>query len=448
MKILKFGGTSVGSAQRMREVAELMHAPHLQRRLVVLSAMSGTTNALVELAGLLYARDAALAAAAHLAQLRQRYHEVAHELLGTAAAAVLPYLDESFQTLHELAAEPLSAAGERIILAQGELLSSRLLHGYVTQVLGRPAVLLPALEFMRLGADGEPDAAAIRQGLAAALLPYPHEALFITQGFICRDAHGHIDNLKRGGSDYSASLIGAALEAEEIQIWTDIDGLHNNDPRVVAGTYPVRELSFDEAAELAYFGAKILHPSSVLPARAHGIPVRLLNTMQPDAPGTLISARTGPGAIKAIAAKDGITAINVKSSRMLLAHGFLRSLFEVFERHCTPIDMITTSEVAVSLTIDDAGRLPQIVAELQDFGVVAVDENQSIICLVGSLTQDANGSAHRAFAALRDVPVRMISYGGSPNNISVLVRTEDKVRALRTLNADLFEDIEGNHLSS
>ncbi|NVO30096.1 aspartate kinase [Hymenobacter lapidiphilus] len=440
MKVLKFGGTSVGSAPRMREVAELMHAPHLQRRIVVLSAMSGTTNALVELAGLLYARNAA-PATAHLEQLRQHYRTVATELLGaTEADAFWPTLDQSFRTLRELAANlPLTAEGERVILAQGELLSTRLMYGFVTTVLGRPAVLLPALDFMRLNADGEPDTAAIRQGLAAALAPYPDDALFITQGFICRDAHGAIDNLRRGGSDYSASLIGAALQAEEIQIWTDIDGLHNNDPRVVAGTYPVRELSFDEAAELAYFGAKILHPSSVLPARAHGIPVRLLNTMQPEAPGTLISARTGSGSIKAIAAKDGITAINVKSSRMLLAHGFLRSLFEVFERHRTAIDMITTSEVAVSLTIDDASRLPQIVAELQDFGAVAVDENQSIICLVGSLTQDTNGSAHRAFAALRDVPVRMISYGGSPNNISILVSTEDKVRALRALNAGLFE---------
>ncbi|SDX40813.1 aspartate kinase [Hymenobacter psychrophilus] len=438
MKILKFGGTSVGSAQRMREVAELMHAPHLGRRVVVLSAMSGTTNALVEIAGLLGSGDAS-AAEARIAFLRQRYHDVARELLADAADTLLPILDTHFQTLLDFLAVPLTPADERIILAQGELLSTQLMYGYVTAVLGRPAVLLPALDFMRLADDGEPDAAAIRQGLMAALLPYPNNALFITQGFICRDARGGIDNLRRGGSDYSASLMGAALEAEEIQIWTDIDGLHNNDPRVVTGTYPVRELSFDEAAELAYFGAKILHPSSVLPARAHSIPVRLLNTMQPDAPGTLISARTGPGSIKAIAAKDGITAINVKSSRMLLAHGFLRSLFEVFERHRTSIDMITTSEVAVSLTIDDAGRLPQIVAELQNFGAVAVDENQSIICLVGSLTQDANGSAHRAFAALRDVPVRMISYGGSPNNISILVSTTDKVRALKALNAGLFE---------
>ncbi|MFD2787093.1 aspartate kinase [Hymenobacter rubripertinctus] len=437
MKILKFGGTSVGSAQRMREVAELIHAPHLDRRIVVLSAMSGTTNSLVEIARLLYSGDAA-AAEARITFLQQRYHEVARELLGGQADALLPTLDQNFQTLHDLTAAPLSADGERVVLAQGELLSTRLVHAYVTEVLGRPAVLLPALDFMRIDTDEEPDAPAIRERLATTLAPYATAPLFITQGYICRNAQGSIDNLKRGGSDYSASLIGAAVGAEEIQIWTDIDGLHNNDPRIVKGTYPIRELSFDEAAELAYFGAKILHPSSVLPARQHGIPVRLLNTMQPDAPGTLISAKTGAEAIKAVAAKDGITAINVKSSRMLLAHGFLRSLFEIFERYRTSIDMITTSEVAVSLTIDDAGRLPQILAELRRFCTVEVDENQSIICLVGNLLQDAHGSANRAFTALRNIPVRMISYGGSPNNISILVSTDDKVRALQALNEGLF----------
>ncbi|MBT9394546.1 aspartate kinase [Hymenobacter sp. NST-14] len=438
MKILKFGGTSVGSAQRMREVAELIHAPHLARRIVVLSAMSGTTNALVEIAGLLYGGDAA-AAEARIRFLQQRYHEVARELLPGHAEAVLPTLGQHFQTLLDLTAAPLSADGERVILAQGELLSTLLVHAYVTRVLGRPAVLLPALDFMRIDTDEEPDAPAIRELLAATLAPHAAERLFITQGYICRSAQGSIDNLKRGGSDYSASLIGAAVGAEEIQIWTDIDGLHNNDPRIVQGTYPIRELSFDEAAELAYFGAKILHPSSVLPARQHGIPVRLLNTMQPEAPGTLISAKTGAEAIKAVAAKDGITAINVKSSRMLLAHGFLRSLFEIFERYRTSIDMITTSEVAVSLTIDDAGRLPQILDELRRFCSVEVDENQSIICLVGNLLQDAHGAANRAFTALKDIPVRMISYGGSPNNISILVRTDDKVRALQALNAGLFQ---------
>ncbi|MBX0290378.1 aspartate kinase [Hymenobacter sp. HSC-4F20] len=440
MKVLKFGGTSVGSPQRMREVAELIHAPHLQRRIVVLSAMSGTTNSLVEIATLLYAGDVATATA-RIEALRQRYHEVARELLpgeGLADSAI-EALNLHFDTVLSLTSAPLSADGERVILAQGELLSTLLVHRYVTQVLGQPAVLLPALDFMRLDIDEEPDAAYIREHLAATLAPYAAEQLFITQGYICRSAQGHIDNLKRGGSDYSASLIGAAAEAEEIQIWTDIDGLHNNDPRVVKGTYPIRELSFDEAAELAYFGAKILHPSSVLPARQHGIPVRLLNTMQPEAPGTLISAKTGSEAIKAVAAKDGITAINVKSSRMLLAHGFLRSLFEIFERYRTSIDMITTSEVAVSLTIDDATRLPQILEELRRFGTVEVDEDQTIICLVGSLGQDAHGAAHQAFTALKDIPVRMISYGGSPNNISILVHTNHKVNALQALNAGLFQ---------
>ncbi|QJX48014.1 aspartate kinase [Hymenobacter taeanensis] len=440
MKVLKFGGTSVGSAQRMREVAELIHAPHLQRRIVVLSAMSGTTNALVEIAGLLFAGNVA-AATANVETLRQRYHAVAQELLPEPAVAdeAIEHLDQRFQSILDLTSAPLSADGERVILAQGELLSTLLVHRYVTRILGRPAVLLPALEFMRLDVDDEPDAAYIREHLASTLAPYAAEQLFITQGYICRSAQGHIDNLKRGGSDYSASLIGAAANAEEIQIWTDIDGLHNNDPRIVKGTYPIRELSFDEAAELAYFGAKILHPSSVLPARQHGIPVRLLNTMQPEAPGTLISAKTGAEAIKAVAAKDGITAINVKSSRMLLAHGFLRTIFEVFERYRTSIDMITTSEVAVSLTIDDATRLPLILDELQRFASVEVDENQTIICLVGNLEQDAHGAANQAFAALKDIAVRMISYGGSPNNISILVHTNDKTRALQALNAGLFQ---------
>ncbi len=402
--------------------------------------MSGTTNALVEIGRLLYAGDTA-AATASIEALRQRYHQVASELLPDPAVATeaIQDLDQRFEAVRELTHAPLSADGERVILAQGELLSTLLFHRYYTRVLGRSAVLLPALDFMRLDQDEEPDAAFIREHLATTLAPHAAQSLFITQGYICRSAQGHIDNLKRGGSDYSASLIGAAADASEIQIWTDIDGLHNNDPRVVEGTYPIRELSFDEAAELAYFGAKILHPSSVLPARQHGIPVRLLNTMQPDAPGTLISAKTGAEAIKAVAAKDGITAINVKSSRMLLAHGFLRTLFEVFERYRTSIDMITTSEVAVSLTIDDATRLPQILEELRRFGTVEVDENQSIICLVGNLEHDAHGAANQAFAALRDIPVRMISYGGSPNNISILVHTNDKMSALKALNAGLFQ---------
>lgn len=437
MKVLKFGGTSVGSAERMRAVAGLIQAD--EPRLVVLSAMSGTTNALVEIARLLYAADVPTATA-RIEALRQRYHAVAHELLPVAAGATetIQLLDARFDTVAALTTAPLTAAGEKVILAQGELLSTLLFHRYYTAVLGQEAVLLPALDFMRIDADDEPDATYIRAQLAATLAPYASQQLFITQGYICRNPAGEIDNLKRGGSDYSASLIGAALPATEIQIWTDIDGLHNNDPRVVEGTYPIRELSFDEAAELAYFGAKILHPSSVLPARQHGIPVRLLNTMQPEAAGTLISAKTGPEPIKAVAAKDGLVAINVKSSRMLLAHGFLRSLFAVFERYRTPIDMITTSEVAVSLTIDDETHLEEILTELRTFGTVEVDRNQTIICLVGNMIQDNQGSAALVFTALQSTPLRMISYGGSPNNISILVDTAHKNTALRALNEGLF----------
>lgn len=441
MKVLKFGGTSVGSAQRMREVAELIHEPGSEARIVVLSAMAGTTNALVDIARLLHAGEAA-AATARIDQLRQRYYGVARELLPAASAseAAIRDLDISFRSLYDRLHHPFSGADERVILAQGELLSTCLFHHYLTQALGREATLLPALKFMRLDKNEEPDADYIQEHLQAILAEHPGQSLFITQGYICRDEQGHIDNLKRGGSDYSASLIGAAAAASEIQIWTDIDGLHNNDPRVVQDTYPIRELSFDEAAELAYFGAKILHPSSILPAAKHGIPVRLLNTMQPEAPGTLISSKTGSeDSIKAVAAKDGLVAIKVKSSRMLLAHGFLRSLFEVFERHRTSIDMVTTSEVAVSLTIDDATHLPEILEELRSFGTVEVDEQQTIICLVGNLIQETTGAARQVFNALQDVPLRMISYGGSPNNISLLVNTADKVRALQALNAGLFQ---------
>ncbi|RAK69399.1 aspartate kinase [Hymenobacter edaphi] len=438
MKVLKFGGTSVGTAERMRAVAGLIQAP-TEPRIVVLSAMSGTTNALVNIAKLLYEGDTT-AGSLQIEVLRQHYHIVARELLPEEAVAAegLKLVDESFKSIFGLTRQPLSATGEKVILAQGELLSTRLFHLYLTRIRGERAVLLPALEFMRLDADEEPDAAYIREHLARQLAQYPDAELFITQGYICRNVGGGIDNLKRGGSDYSASLIGAAAGASEIQIWTDIDGLHNNDPRVVPGTYPIRELSFDEAAELAYFGAKILHPSSVLPAREHGIPVRLLNTMQPEAPGTLISARTGDEAIKAVAAKDGLTAIRVKSSRMLLAYGFLRSIFDVFERFRTPIDMVTTSEVAVSLTIDDDAHLPAILAELRRFGTVEVDTDLSIVCLVGNLVQEHHGAAGQVFDTLRDVPLRMISYGGSPNNISILINTTDKQRALLALNDGLF----------
>ena len=292
---------------------------------------------------------------------------------------------------------------------------------------------------MKIDENEEPDTEYIARNLAAELANHPRTTLFITQGYICRNAFGEIDNLKRGGSDYSASLIGAAVDADEIQIWTDIDGMHNNDPRIVKNTYPIAELSFDEAAELAYFGAKILHPSSVLPAKQKNIPVSLLNTMEPSAKGTTISAESEGGKIKAVAAKDGITAIKIKSGRMLLAYGFLRSVFEVFERYKTPIDMITTSEVAVSLTIDNDKFLDQIVAELKAFGTGEVDQNQTIICVVGDFIEERSGSSLEIFEALKAIPLRMISYGGSKNNISVLINTTHKVEALQQLNEGIFE---------
>ncbi|MGV3539472.1 MAG: aspartate kinase, partial [Rufibacter sp.] len=337
-----------------------------------------------------------------------------------------------------------SAVTEKIILAQGELLSTQLFQIFQEEN-GTASVLLPALEFMRLTPDDEPDQAYIREKLQQQLAQYPDTKLFITQGYICRNARHEVDNLKRGGSDYSASLIGAAVRAQEIQIWTDIDGMHNNDPRVVKNTYPIAELSFDEAAELAYFGAKILHPSSILPAQQQNIPVRLLNTMQPEAAGTIISSRRTGHQFKAVAAKDGITAIKIKSSRMLLAYGFLRSVFEVFERYKTPIDMITTSEVAVSLTIDNPAFLPEITENLQRFGTVEIDTDLTIVCVVGDFMEDKPGGCLKVVQALRNIPIRMISYGGSKNNISLLVNTSYKEEALISINEGVFQEREESH---
>jgi aspartate kinase len=322
-------------------------------------------------------------------------------------------------------------------LAQGELLSTAMFHYYLEEIK-IDSVLLPALNFMRINENEEPDMKYIEQNAASELAKYPASKLFITQGYICRNSFGEIDNLKRGGSDYTATIIGAAIRAEEIQIWTDIDGMHNNDPRIVKDTHPIAELSFDEAAELAYFGAKILHPTCILPAQVKNIPVRLLNTMQPDAKGTVITSKVSGDSIKAVAAKDGITAIKIKSGRMLLAYGFLRSVFEIFERYKTPIDMITTSEVAVSLTIDNTKNLDAIVKELKEFCTVEVDSDLTIICIVGSFTAEKEGYALKIFDALKNIPIRMISYGGSENNVSVLVDTKLKNDALVALNKGLF----------
>ncbi|MEJ8755864.1 aspartate kinase [Pontibacter sp. H259] len=436
MKVLKFGGTSVGSADRMRDVANLINDG--DAKIVVLSAMSGTTNKLVQIAETLYQKKNDDANAL-IDALHDNYKQVveslyktsekkqqANELLSTHFDHIRAFTQDLF-TIHE----------ERAILAQGELLSTALFQFFLEEQ-GIASVLLPALNFMKIDENEEPDATYIAKNIKTELEKYPGAKLFITQGYICRNAFGEIDNLKRGGSDYSASLIGAAVDASEIQIWTDIDGMHNNDPRIVKNTHPIAELSFDEAAELAYFGAKILHPSSVLPAKQKNIPVRLLNTMQPEAKGTIIRGETSGGGIKAVAAKDGITAIKIKSGRMLLAYGFLRSVFEVFERYKTPIDMITTSEVAVSITIDNNRFLNEIIAELKEFGQVEVDQDQTIICVVGDFIAEKSGASLQVFEALQDVPMRMISYGGSTNNISILINTPDKVLALTKLNEGIF----------
>lgn len=439
MKILKFGGTSVGSPINMRAVADLINDP--DRKIVVLSAMSGTTNKLVEISATLYKHNTAEALIL-IENLHTTYRQVVNDLYTTDKKKhqALDFILSHFDFVKSLTNTQFSIHEERAILAQGELLSTALFQFYLEEI-GWESVLLPALTFMRIDENEEPDTKYIQKALNEVLAQYPRNNLFVTQGYICRNPFGDIDNLKRGGSDYSASLIGAAVKASEIQIWTDIDGMHNNDPRIVKNTYPVAELSFDEAAELAYFGAKILHPSSVLPAKVKNIPVRLLNTMQPAARGTTISAHSSGKSIKAVAAKDGIVAINVKSSRMLLAYGFLRRVFEVFEEYKTPIDMVTTSEVAVSLTIDNTKFLPEIMAELKEFASVEVDENQTIICLVGDSIEEAPGTIVKIFDSLKKIPLRMISYGGSKNNISLLIKTEDKNRALAALNEGVFERI-------
>jgi aspartate kinase len=424
----------------MKAVAQLIATP--EPKIVVLSAMSGTTNKLVEIAEKLHHKQAE-EAQQQINSLHEHYRMVVEELYSTEKRGkATQMLQEHFAFLHAFTLDMFTIHEEKAVLAQGELLSTALFHLYL-QEIGMDSVLLPALAFMRLGQNEEPNQEYISKYLKQELAKYPECSLFITQGFICRNAFGEIDNLKRGGSDYSASLIGAGVEAGEIQIWTDISGIHNNDPRVVKNTFPIAELSFDEAAELAYFGAKILHPSSVLPAMQKNIPVRLLNTMDPAAPGTLISNLSGSSNhshVKAVAAKDGITAIKIKSSRMLLAFGFLRSVFEVFERYKTPIDMITTSEVAVSITIDNNTWLNELVTDLEKYGSVELDREQTIVCLVGEFLEDEPGHAMRIFEALQNIPLRMISYGGSKNNISMLIDTRYKAQALQALNDRLFAE--------
>ena len=435
-KILKFGGTSVGTAQRLKDLVKL--TVDAEPKIIVLSAMSGTTNQLVEICNALYAKDSELADAKIVA-LHTKYIEVIEALFSDAEylkkAKQLIYIH--FNYLHSFTLDVFNMNEERAILAQGELLSTALFHYYLEEQKIESA-LLPALNFMRIDESQEPDMDYIEKQIQVEISKFPNQHLFITQGYICRNSYGEIDNLKRGGSDYSASIIGAAVQSSEIQIWTDIDGMHNNDPRIVNKTHPINELSFDEAAELAYFGAKILHPTCILPAKKRNIPVRLKNTMQPNAAGTLIANLQTSEGVKAIAAKDGITAINIKSDRMLLAHGFLRAVFDIFERYKTPIDMITTSEVAVSVTIDNVNELDKIIKELNEISIVEVDNNQTIICIVGQLPKDKAGYAHQVLEALKDIPIRMVSYGGSANNISVLVHSNLKKQALLALNKGLF----------
>ena len=437
MKVMKFGGTSVGSPARMKEVTKLVTKSG-EPVFVVLSAMSGTTNSLVEISNYLYKKNPE-GANEVINQLERKYLKHIDELYETDATKtqIREFLASEMNYLRSFTKELFTSFEEKSIVAQGELISTNMVVAYM-QEQGIKAVLLNALDFMRTDKNSEPDPVYIKEKLGAILEKNEGQQVYITQGFICRNAYGEIDNLQRGGSDYTASLVGAAINAEEIQIWTDIDGMHNNDPRVVDKTQPVHQLHFEEAAELAYFGAKILHPTCVQPAKYSGIPVRLLNTMEPEAEGTTISNQTEYGKIKAVAAKDNIIAIKIKSSRMLLATGFLRKVFEIFESYQTPIDMVCTSEVGVSMSIDNSAHLGEIVDELKKYGTVTVDTGMCIICVVGDLDWSNIGFETQVMDALKNIPVRMISYGGSNYNISFLIREEDKKRALQSLSNMLF----------
>ena len=438
MKVLKFGGTSVGSPQRMKEVAKLINDG--DKKIVVLSAMSGTTNSLVEISNYLYKKNPE-GANEVINKLESKYKQHINELYSTEEYKQKTWslIKDIFNGIRSFTKDIFTLFEEKVILAQGELMSTNMVTNYLLEQ-GVNVVLLPALDFMRTDKNAEPDSVYIKSKLAAQLEMHPDADLYITQGYICRNAYGEVDNLQRGGSDYSASLIGAAVNASEIQIWTDIDGIHNNDPRIVDKTSPVRQLHFEEAAELAYFGAKILHPTCIQPAKFANIPVRLLNTMEPTAPGTLISNDTELGKIKAVAAKDNITAIQIKSGRMLLAYGFLRKVFEIFESYQTSIDMICTSEGGVSVSIDDTKHLNEILNDLKKYGIVTVDHDMCIICVVGDLRWENVGFEAKALDAMREIPVRMISFGGSDYNISFLVSKEDKKRALQSLSDHLFNN--------
>ncbi|TAH24507.1 MAG: aspartate kinase [Cytophagales bacterium] len=436
MKVLKFGGTSVGKPERMHSIANLIKGN--DKKLIVLSAVSGTTNALVAISEALSANDSEKGMKL-IDELFKPYFNFVDQLFSTTEAKKngQKIIDIHYEFVKSFLNKSFGEKETKIILAEGELISTALFQEYLLEI-GYKSVLLPALDFMKIDEDNEPVLTHIEDKLNPIIAKHTDAQYFITQGFIARNSNGEIDNLKRGGSDYTASLVGAAIRAEEVQIWTDIDGMHNNDPRIVKNTFPIAALTFDEAAELAYFGAKILHPSTILPAKKYAIPVRLLNTMQPEAKGTVIADQTSDRDIKAIAAKDNLIAIKIKSTRMLLAYGFLRRVFEVFEKYKTPIDMITTSEVAVSVTIDDDKNLINILEELKSFCTVEVDKNQTIVCIVGDFLEDKPGLVKKIFDALKAIPIRMISYGGSKNNVSVLINTQHKNDALNALNEGVF----------
>lgn len=437
MKVMKFGGTSVGSPERMKGVASLITKSG-EPTFIVLSAMSGTTNTLIEISDYLYRKNPE-GANELINNLEQKYLRHVEELYSTEEykQKTRQFLSEEFNYLRTFTKDLFTSFEEKSIVAQGEILSTNMVVNYL-QEQGIKATLLSALDFMRTDKNGEPDGQYIKEHLTAIMEENQGYQIYITQGFICRNAYGEVDNLLRGGSDYTASLVGAAITAEEIQIWTDIDGMHNNDPRVVEKTEAVHQLNFEEASELAYFGAKILHPTCVQPAKYASIPVRLKNTMDPDAEGTIINNTLVRRKIKAVAAKDNITAIKIKSSRMLGASGFLRKVFEIFESYQTPIDMITTSEVGVSMTIENNSHLAEIVDELKKYGTVTVDTEMCIVCVVGDLDWSNVGFETLATDAMKDIPVRMISYGGSNYNISFLIREADKQRALLSLSNVLF----------
>jgi aspartate kinase len=437
MKVMKFGGTSVGKPERMHHIASLV-TKETEPALVVLSALSGTTNSLVEIGDHIAKGDRA-GAKQVIDKLEAHYQDFISRLVTKPAAVekTKAIVAEHFEFLNIILKISFSEALSKDILAQGELLSTKLFAAYLEEQ-GIGHALLPALDFMSIDSNDEPEVGKIKIKLGQLIDRNKDIKLFITQGYICRNAKGEIDNLKRGGSDYTASLVAAAIPASVCEIWTDIDGMHNNDPRIVKKTVPIEQLSFDEAAELAYFGAKILHPASIWPAQTYKVPVKLLNTMEPQAKGTLITEKASSVGVKAVAAKDNIIAIRIKSSRMLLAYGFLRKIFEVFEKYRTPIDMITTSEVAVSVTIDSSVYLDQIIAELEAFGIVEVDKNQAIISVVGNEITRGADAMTKLFGSIKDIPVRMVSYGGSPHNISLLVPAEFKTQVLQLLNKGMF----------